>query len=271
MHAAGTLLACLLGAGAAPRMRPSLTLSTPLKTHVRVRMSSEDIDESGAQSSSGMPAMLERRVPYEQQAVVQLKELQDGAFYDWATLPVGALIPRFAVVYVLFAGVGGFVATGTYDFPDELLQIALAGNVGGVFMTLLFMLRIYSGWSYVSERLSMPVLDYEESSWADGFEAKKPDEVRARDQYLNEFTVKPVLGKLRPLVGATAGAALLSVVALKVLGGAPEEPYSPEYLSNLSMDDKAAERERARAAKVGKPAYCQDRYYKVVAGGNGCD
>jgi len=225
-------------------------------------------DEREARS---VPALLERRVPYAQQAVVQLKEVQEEPFYNWAVLPRAALVPRLALVYALLTAVGGAIAGSTYDFPTDALQIALAANMGGCCLLLLFTLRIYSGWSFVSNRLAEEVLDYEESSWADGFAAKKPEEVRARDLYLNEFTVKPVLAKLKPVVGALAAAAVISVVAFRLFEGEPDVQYSPEYLSNLQSDDKAAEIERRRGAQSGKPAYCFDRYYKAVAGGGMCD
>lgn len=217
------------------------------------------------------PVLLERRVPYEQQAVVQLKEVQQGAFYDWGALPAAAICRRLALVYVVFFAVGCAVASNTYTMPGEVAAVLLAGNVGGMLLTFLFMVRIYSGWNYVSERLGEAVLDYEESSWADGFMARKPEEVRARDQYLNEFTVKPVLAKLKPILGALAVLLVVSAVGLKVLGGNPDEQYSAAYLSRLSTDDKAAEAAAARAARSGKPAYCGDRYYKVIAGGSMCD
>lgn len=316
------LAAALIGLGAlgAPRAQPALGGPRALHTgapavrmpsrplgaqpgRAAVHMSSNGSEEMEAGS---MPALLERRVPYAQQAVVQLKEVQSEPFYPWAALPLPALLPRLAVVYALFAGVGGWVATNTYSFPTDALQIVLAGNMGGCTFVLLFMLRIVSGWSFVSNRLGEEVLDYEESGWADGFQARKPEEVRARDLYLNEFTVKPVLARMRPLMSALAVATVVSIVAFKLVEGDPNVQYrwarrsvrplssaalppacrltpqtissplsrtlnSADYLSNLQGDDKAAEAERMRAAQSGKPSYCFDRYYKAVAGGGMCD
>ncbi|KAJ1625369.1 hypothetical protein T492DRAFT_880206 [Pavlovales sp. CCMP2436] len=91
--------------------------------------------------------------------------------------------------------------------------------------------------------------------------SKKPEEIRARDQFLNEFTVKPVLKKLRPLLAAIAVSTVLSVGAYKMVEGTPD----------MQLDDKAAAAEAARAEKTGKPAYCYDRYYKAMAGGGMCD
>jgi hypothetical protein len=226
---------------------------------------------SDAPDEGRAPALFERQVPYAQQAVVQLKEVQEGAFYDWAQLSRPALVVRLAATYALFASFGGWIASVTYVWPDDLMQIVLAANMGGVAMLLLFTLRIYSGWAYVSDRLGSAVLDYEESSWADGYSAKKPDEVRARDQYLDEFTVKPVLAKLKPVVAAISLAAVLSVATFSLVKGEADVQYSPEYLSTLSQDDKAAQAEAERAARSGKPAYCFDRYYKAMAGGGMCN
>lgn len=263
----GSLLLIGVGlCGLAPP-RPPAALLRPSRP--AVRMSSNAPEESAG--GGRVPALLERRVPYAQQAVVQLKEVQQEPFYPWASLPLPALLPRLGVVYVLFSLIGGAIACNTYAFPTDALQIGLAANMGGCAFLLLFTLRIYSGWSFVSDRLGEEILDYEESGWADGFQAKKPEEVRARDQFLNEFTVKPVLAKFRPVVGAIAVAAVLSIIAFKLVEGQPDLQYSAEYLNNLQSDDKAAEIEQLRAVQSGKPAYCFDRYYKAVAGGSMCD
>ncbi|KAJ1625368.1 hypothetical protein T492DRAFT_237371 [Pavlovales sp. CCMP2436] len=84
-----------------------------------------------------------------------------GVFYDWAALPQPTLLLRLGVVYAFAAALGGWIATQTYEFPEEALQVVLAANMGGAFSLLVFFLRIYSGWSYVSDRLGMEVLDYE--------------------------------------------------------------------------------------------------------------
>mmetsp|Transcript_33701 Transcript_33701/g.83981 ORF Transcript_33701/g.83981 Transcript_33701/m.83981 type:complete len:262 (-) Transcript_33701:188-973(-) len=248
-----------------PHAPPSTAWALRTGRPAAARMSNAP-DERGS-----TPAMLERRLPYNQQAVVQLKEIQEGVFYDWAALPQPTLLLRLGVVYAFAAALGGWIATQTYEFPEEALQVVLAANMGGAFSLLVFFLRIYSGWSYVSDRLGMEVLDYEESGWADGFMSKKPEEIRARDQFLNEFTVKPVLKKLRPLLAAIAVSTVLSVGAYKMVEGTPDMQFAPAYLSNLQLDDKAAAAEAARAEKTGKPAYCYDRYYKAMAGGGMCD
>jgi hypothetical protein len=248
-----------------------MALASPSQTMAGLRRPLRLAARMADESEARAPALVERRVPYGQQAVVQLKEVQEGAFYEWAALDQPQLLLRMAAVYVVFAAIGGWIAGVTYTMPVETLQVALAANMGGCVMLLLFMLRIYSGWSFVSDRLGLEVLDYEESGWADGFTAQKPEEVRARDLFLNEFKVKPVLAKLRPIVGAVAVATVISIAAFKVLGGAPDIAYTPEYLSTLQLDDKAAAEEAKRAAQSGKPSYCFDRYYKAVAGGGMCN
>lgn len=164
------------------------------------------------------------------------------------------------------------IAAITYELDRQPLQALLAANVGSMALTFVILVRLYVGWSYVGDRLEKDVGYYEESGWYDGFLSVKPKDVRARDELLFKFEVEPVLARVTKFTALVGVAFIASILAFKL--AAPLDPYGQfesSYLDNLRGDDAAAMREAQEAgARSNKPTYCDSRYYKAVAGGNGC-
>jgi Conserved in the green lineage and diatoms 27 len=146
-----------------------------------------------------------------------------------------------------------------------------ASNVGATFLILVLLIRIYSGWSYVGSRLTSKVVEFEETGWYDGdFEIKSESE-RKRDKFLYMDKVQPVVKRLQVFTGITAGLALASIIAYNVsLQYQPVfEQYDPQLLERMSYDETLAE--KAAQSSGGRPIYCDNRYYRAVAGGGqGC-
>ncbi|KAJ1633747.1 hypothetical protein T492DRAFT_866207 [Pavlovales sp. CCMP2436] len=111
--------------------------------------------------------LIERRIRQEQGELAESEPSGYAVAQEhcvvWSLAQPPALLLRLGVVYAFAAALGGWIATQTYEFSEEALQVVLAANMGGAFSLLVFFLRIYSGWSYVSDRLGMEVLDYEYS------------------------------------------------------------------------------------------------------------
>ena len=54
----------------------------------------------------------------------------------------------------------------------------------------LLVIRIFLGWSYVSDRLLSATYPYEETGWYDGQVFVKPPEILARDRLLGTYETR---------------------------------------------------------------------------------
>uniref|UniRef100_A0A6S9UH15 Uncharacterized protein n=1 Tax=Chrysotila carterae TaxID=13221 RepID=A0A6S9UH15_CHRCT len=211
-------------------------------------------------------------VPTEQQPVVEMRNLREEPFFDWAELPDEQLVQRLAALYSFFAIVISLpIALTTFATAETLPQALLATHVGGSGVVLAFLLRLRTGWGYVSMRLRDRQTYYEENgaSGRGGYLAEKDAEATMRDRLLDDYEVQPVLRKVDRLSAVVGGSLGLAAIALRTL--TPDDPYkqfSNDYLSQLQMDDKLAAKEQQRAQSQSlKPSYCDSRYYKAIAGG----
>ena len=186
------------------------------------------------------------------------------------------------------------------------LESILITLVGGAVPTLAFVLRLRTGWGYVSNRLSEKQVYYESERQQThrtrtraklcassrlppstkptmpvparlctvnqrGYVVEKDSESAMRDRLLNEYEVVPVLKRVNTSAGAVAAILAACLVSVYALGGGGN-PYDPGYLARMQSDEMLAQREQQRAQSTStKPAYCDSRYYKAMAGAGGCD
>lgn len=213
-----------------------------------------------------------KAVPTDQQPFNELQELKEDPLFAWAQEDLKGLIFRLGAVYAVAMAIS--IPIGTTTFPNQLLEALLAANVGALGVVLAVSIRLYSGWSYVSTRLGAEVVEYEESGWYDGSEWFKPPDVRARDEMLDIYEVKPAVDRLKLIMSGLGVGFLLTVAGFKLV--VPEDPYAmldDTYLETLKKDDDIANEAAKNAAAKGtnKPVYCESRYYQAVAGGGLCD
>ncbi|KAG0626487.1 hypothetical protein M758_2G130300 [Ceratodon purpureus] len=269
----------------------------PLSNHrsVRIRAFSNDKDDWSSDDDNQWDPSYEIEVPSDQRPVNELAALKEATLYSWAQLSVVDFGIRLAGLWVFFfVLLGGPIAAASFEPTREPLKFFLAGGAGSLFAVSVLVLRMYLGWSYVGDRLLSAVVPYEETGWYDGQLYVKPPEILARDRLLGSYQVKPVMNRLKQtLVGA--GALLASAtVALVVLLPAQRDMdtvmYPPSRNGSeaiaagskpssrkvdilnvpaevMNDDDMAA---AAAAAANGRPAYCTDRYYRALAGGQYC-
>lgn len=254
---------------------------------------------SPALSIAGFDPMEEVGVPRDQRPVNELKALRDDWLYSWAALEPPQLAARAGVLFAgVFALVAGPVSNGTFDPARQPLEFGLAAAAGSLVVVAVALLRIYLGWAYVGQRLLAAVVEYEETGWYDGQLFVKPPKVLARDRLLGAYQVNPALARLRGSLVASGAALAVASVALSSLisdgkdadgvygraagprvlrdGPAYRRPEvvaeageeEEETLEGLRYDDRAANAEAAAIRQtIGNvPAYCQDRYFKAVAG-----
>jgi hypothetical protein len=182
-------------------------------------------------------------------------------------------LQRLAVTYVVaFVVICYPIAGATYTQDGYLVQKILAANVGCLSFVGLLLLRIYTGWSYVGQRLESKVVEFEETGWYDGnVEVKTPAEQK-RDKFLFNENVQPIVQRLQNTSLGLLAMWLASIGAFQTSASYKPifEQYDPKVLERLGYDDKLAD--VAAQNSGGKPIYCDNRYYRAIAnGGQGCD
>ncbi|CAN0917935.1 Protein CONSERVED IN THE GREEN LINEAGE AND DIATOMS 27, chloroplastic [Linum grandiflorum] len=226
-------------------------------------------------------------VPFEQRPVNEYSNLKDSSLYSWADLGTAPFFLRLGgLCFGALTLLGIPIAASSFDPTKDPFRFTLAAGTGTLFLVSLIVLRIYLGWSYVGDRLLSAVIPYEETGWYDGQMWAKPPEVLARDRLLGSYKVKPVVKMLKQtLVGI--GALLVASLSLFVFAtpvedffamtrrsqsDGPASEIKKEELLKLPVEVRTDDDLAAAAAKAadGRPAYCRDRYYRALAGGQYC-
>lgn len=213
-------------------------------------------------------------VPEAQRPVNEYLDVTTQPFFDWASTGTKGLLTRLVILYnIMYWMICYPISGGTYTMEGYMIQKIVCSNVGAMFVILAFMIRLYSGWNYIGERLTSKVIEYEETGWFDGQFALKTENELKRDRFLYNSDVKPVVERLKLFLLSTIGLTISSLIALNIATTAkplPFDQYNPAILERLTYDDKLAN--KASEATSGKPAYCDSRYYQAIAnGGQGCN
>lgn len=136
-------------------------------------------------------------VPQEQQPVNEYEQLKESWFFRWATLDKITYIKKF--LWVWFWGSIPVAPIAASSFPpgEKPLLFALSVALGASFLVVLVLLRLYSGWYYIRDRLQAQKVFYEESGWYDGQTWQKPPQVWQRDQLIVSYQVQPIMHRLQ--------------------------------------------------------------------------
>lgn len=211
-------------------------------------------------------------VPENQRPVNEYLELLRQPLFDWAT-DTSKLAVRCAALYTItFGAISYPIAGATFvdvdHDPGMLWPRLAAANVGSLGLVALLLFRLLVGWQYVANRLTSVQVEYEETGWFDGSIQPKTLAEQKRDKFLFQSTVQPVVQRLNSFA---VSAALAMVVSIGLYQFALQQhpprfdQYDPAMLERLKYDPDLAGK-AAEAAGV-RPAYCDSRYYRAVAGG----
>lgn len=224
-------------------------------------------------------------MPEDQQAIAELRTLKQQAFMNWPS--DGKYTSRLKGLYqnlMLFAALP--ISYVTFDqLPAELPQLLIAANIGALAVMIPFVLRLRLTWGIAGQRLREKATYFEASQR--GLFAKKDRGTEFRDRLAERDDVQPALKRMDvSLAAITAGLVitLFSGEALTIsLGEAGPATlktiYGDEaigYTNRLRFDENFAKREQQRGQRKmnedgsgGRPVYCDSRYYRILAGGNG--
>ncbi|ERN42416.1 protein of unknown function (DUF1230) [Rubidibacter lacunae KORDI 51-2] len=148
-------------------------------------------------------------VPCEQQPLQEYEQMRGAWLFCWATLEGSAYWRKLGWVWAWGWVAAGPIAATSFAPNSNPLHFTLCASGGAAAFVLLLLLRLYTGWSYIDNRLSCQSVSYEESGWYDGQTWEKPPEVLVRDRLVADYQVRPLLKRLRATL-----AVLLSIAAI---------------------------------------------------------
>jgi len=276
---------CMLSAVASVLAVAAYLPVTPLRSVIAARAPSPLLQEQETVTSPSFNPFGQAKVPKGQQPLRELKDLRRQPFYDWAEDDqYSSRITNVYWVIMLFISLP--VSYTTFDqLPYELPQLFLSASIGTFAVMLPFIFRLRVGWGYVSGRLKERKTYYEANQR--GLFANKDRETQLRDRLIQQQEVAPALRRVDSslltvalcLALSLGGGEVLTLVegeagpsTLKTLSG----DEAMRYTNRLRSDEAFALREQQRAQRKAqpdgsgvKPVYCDSRYYKILAGGNG--
>jgi len=279
------LLDAMLGVSRQPGSEETVRTHVPRRAQPPRLMAEKPPD---TKSPLNLIPFLQRDVPAEQQPAVELKQLQRQPFYNWAKDDEGYRDKLFALYrfITLFASLP--IAYVTYNrLPFELPQLLLSANIGTFAVMLAFVARLRVGYGFVSQRLREKETYFEAQQR--GLIFRKDRETVLRDRLTEESQVAPALKRIDASLAALFVALFLTLgsgEALTIIEGEAGPATlktvigsdAQDYTNRLKGDASFAKREQERALRRGdadgtgvKPVYCDSRYYKIIAGGGGCD
>lgn len=136
-------------------------------------------------------------VPSEQQPLNEYQQMKESWLFDWVTMSKLVYGRKLTWVWLWGWIVAGPIAAASFPPAKSLLPFVISGAAGALIPVVLVLLRIYSGWLYVSDRLSKETVVYEESGWYDGQTWCKPESVLARDRLIVAYEIQPILTRLK--------------------------------------------------------------------------
>ena len=144
-------------------------------------------------------------VPTEQQPVNEYEQLKDSWFFRWATLDKLEYGRKLVDVWLWGWVIAGPITAASFPPQKYSIKFALCGSAGAILLVILVWLRLYLGWSYISDRLKGEKIFYEESGWYDGQTWKKPSSMVNRDHLIVSYQIKPILIRLQQTALILAG------------------------------------------------------------------
>ncbi|NJL09334.1 MAG: CGLD27 family protein [Calothrix sp. SM1_7_51] len=151
-------------------------------------------------------------VPSEQQPVNEYEELKTSWFFSYCVSSWGKYLRKLGWVFGFSWLIAAPVAASSFPTHKYLGQFILSSFGGASLGVILILLRLYLGWTYVRDRLTSPIIFYEESGWHDGQTWTKPEEVLTRDKLIVSYEIKPILQRLQITFGGLALSFLIGTI-----------------------------------------------------------
>lgn len=163
----------------------------------------------------GPVGMRDRRVQSSQEPRNEVREVLEPG--NWGLLALPWILLRYAGIFaIIFAF--GWLLTDNYDTYNELVKIPIANRltlsaVMGASASFFSALRLFGQWNYIKDRLTETNLYFEQTGWADGFKAQKPQDTIFRDKILRDEEILPRLATVQQSFLIALAVALSSLTA----------------------------------------------------------
>ncbi|GAB4232990.1 MAG: CGLD27 family protein [Stanieria sp.] len=157
-------------------------------------------------------------VPQEQQPIHEYEELKDSWFFCWATLNLVSYGKKLGWVGFWGGMIAAPIAAASFSPVHQLPQFIISTSLGGSLFIILIWLRLYLGWSYISDRLYQERIFYEESGWYDGQAWSKPTTMLNRDRLIVTYEIKPIIQRLQKTLLLLASIGLINGLVWRILG-----------------------------------------------------
>jgi hypothetical protein len=156
-------------------------------------------------------------VPLDQIPIKEYESMSESWFYRWGAQNLrGYLLPIVSLWLLSWLAVGPMAAVSFG--PTKLLpQFVISASLGALLLPTLALIQLYTGWRHVCDRLSQPLVPYEESGWYDGQVWEKPEDVVNRDRLIADYQVKPLLHRLQKTFAVILGIISFNLVIWQFL------------------------------------------------------
>ncbi|WP_088242157.1 CGLD27 family protein [Calothrix rhizosoleniae] len=144
-------------------------------------------------------------VPTEQQPLNEYEELKSTWLFRDCTRNWLDFLKTMAWIWGFCWLLAAPVTAASFSPYKQLSHFLLCSAAGASIGVVLCLVRLYLGWSYVSDRLFSSVVFYEESGWYDGQTWTKPEKLLTRDRLIVSYEIKPIIRRLQNTFAGLAG------------------------------------------------------------------
>jgi hypothetical protein len=135
-------------------------------------------------------------VPNEQRPLNEYLNLKNSFSFNWPTFNINTYIFNLTL-FSFFLLFFSFQFTNYfYSILEFPIKFFLQNSFIIINFNILFLVKIYSGWSYIGKRLFNPIVNYEESGWYDNQVWLKSVKILKQDRLIYSYKVSPILKRL---------------------------------------------------------------------------
>nr|QCI06897.1 hypothetical protein [Halydictyon mirabile] len=136
-------------------------------------------------------------VPFNQQPLNEYLELKKSFFFSWSICDTSRYLRVLLQIFFLLWFICGLIIFYLQQNQLNILKIFILDFLFIDIVFILILMRLYLGWSYISNRLLSATIFYEESGWYDGQIWIKTMENLTRDRLVGLYQLMPCLNRIK--------------------------------------------------------------------------
>lgn len=139
-------------------------------------------------------------IPFYQQPCNEYKILRKSCFFSWPTSSLTSFLSKLSVLWFVSIILNIPIIADVFLRSLKLEKAVILDVILSSLVVVMFLIRLYLGWTYVMQRLLSATVFYEESGWYDGQIWIKPSEVLMQDRLIGIYEVMPLLKTIKKLL-----------------------------------------------------------------------